>query len=252
MSLESRGAPTVVVVTGASRGIGLATCAALLPRGLGVVGIARTSGEFASLVEAYPGRAHFESVDLSDAAALEDLAVGLVKRHPRIDGLVACAGTSSRSSILEVASADLEHTFAVNFTSQLRLLQIVAQNAVRQRSAGSIVLVGSTLGIRPVTGTASYAASKAALHSLAGSAALDLAPHKIRVNAVVPGLIDTDMLGDRDRGALTALQPLNRVGTAAEVAHAIAYLLCDAHFTTGSLLRVDGGQLAGQSVSHTS
>jgi NAD(P)-dependent dehydrogenase (short-subunit alcohol dehydrogenase family) len=135
----------------------------------------------------------------------------------------------------------------------------LARDWVAARSGGAIVNVASTLATNPAEGTAAYAASKAALIAWTKSFALELAPHQVRVNAVAPGIIDTDMIHVL-RGAeastlpeaehasrlaaqlaqLAALHPLGRLGTADEVAEAVIYLL-DAKFVTGTVLVVDGG-----------
>jgi NAD(P)-dependent dehydrogenase (short-subunit alcohol dehydrogenase family) len=147
----------------------------------------------------------------------------------------------------------------VNFVAGFALSQAVARALLAAGDGGTIVHVASTLGLRPVSGSAAYAAAKAALIAATRAFALELSPHGVRVNAVAPGIIDTDMVrvvrdADRDRltpeqtaerleqqlSNLASLTPLGRLGTAAEVAEAVEYLLT-AEFVTGSVLVVDGG-----------
>jgi 3-oxoacyl-[acyl-carrier protein] reductase len=197
--------------------------------------------------------------ELADAAEVETLVPRAKDALGGLDGFVHCAGIIRYRPALEVPRAELEAQLAVNFTAAFRLSQQVARELVAAGSGGAIVHVASTLATNPAAGTAAYAAAKAALIAWTRSLALELAPDSIRVNAVAPGIIDTDMVHVlRSRGAepmadeerakrvseqlatLAALHPLGRLGSAEEVAQAVCYLL-EATFVTGTVLVIDGG-----------
>jgi 3-oxoacyl-[acyl-carrier protein] reductase len=155
--------------------------------------------------------------------------------------LVNCAGVVRYGSIGTVGRGELVEQLAVNVVAPF----LIAQSAARYMThGGAIVQVASTLGVRPAPGTAAYAASKAALLSLTRSFAQELAPRGVRVNAVVPGVVDTDMVRGRDLEALRALHPLGRLGTPGDVAEAVVWLL-GAEWVTGAEVVVDGGLLVG-------
>ncbi len=237
-------APGNVVVTGASRGIGRAVAEALLARGATVAVVARSRDALAALAERAPDRVRVCAADLADPVARRRLPSRLATELGRIDGLVQCAGIARHAPAGEIREEDLEATLATNFTAPLLLAQAIAGLMRAQGGGGSIVQVASTLGLAPAAGTAAYAASKAALIAATRALALDLAPHRIRVNAVAPGLVRTDMLRGRPLDELAELHPLGRLGEPEEIADAVLHLL-DAPWTTGTVLVVDGGLTAG-------
>ena len=236
-----------VVVTGASRGIGRAVVDALLARGATVAVVARTREGLAEIAtQNDEGRVLVCAADVADAEQRQRLVTRLASEVGRVDGLVQCAGIAPRAKVGEIREADVAATLAVNFTAPLLLAQSIAGLMRAQGGGGSIVNVASTLGLVPTAGATVYSASKAALISATRTLALELAADGIRVNAVAPGLVDTDMLRGRDRDALARLAPLGRLGRPAEVAEAIVSLL-DAAWTTGTVHVIDGGLLAGSS-----
>jgi NAD(P)-dependent dehydrogenase (short-subunit alcohol dehydrogenase family) len=246
------------LVTGASRGIGRAIARTLHARGASLALSARELSHLHGVLEETPG-----SVGLAAELTRADEVDTLVPRaHAALSGLdafVHCAGVVRYGPALDVLRSELEEQLTVNFTSAFTLCQAAGRVMSAAGGGGAIVCVASTLGLRPASGSAAYAASKAALIALTRAFALELAPAAIRVNAVAPGVIDTDMVhvvrgSDRDRldarateqrvaeqlAQLAALHPLGRLGTAQEVAEAVLYLL-EARFVTGSVLVVDGG-----------
>jgi NAD(P)-dependent dehydrogenase (short-subunit alcohol dehydrogenase family) len=247
-----------VLVTGASRGIGRAVARRLHARGAKLALSARTADHLADVLAELPG-AIGVAAELANGAEVDALVPRAKAELGGLDAFVHCAGIVRYTPALEVTRAELEAQLAVNFMSAFTLSQRVAQELVGAKTSGAIVHVASTLATNPAAGTAAYAASKAALIAWTKSLALELAPHQIRVNAVAPGIVDTDMVhvvrdADRDAlppaerekrlakqmQALAALHPLGRLGTADEVADAVAYFL-EASFVTGTLLVVDGG-----------
>jgi 3-oxoacyl-[acyl-carrier protein] reductase len=246
-----------VIVTGATRGIGRATVDAILERGGRVVGIARDADALAKLEASHRNRVRGVAAELGDAAGIAAVAARAQDAFGEVDGLVNCAGVACYEPVGAILPQSVETQLGVNLVAPLLLSQAVA-DSMRARG-GSIVNVSSTLSERVAPFTAVYAATKAGLNALTRTLALELAPHGIRVNAVLPGGVDTDMLRaprlrpgeslgeaeiservESQLAALRALHPLGRLGTPAEVAAVIVATL-DQAWQTGSLITIDGG-----------
>jgi len=247
-----------VLLTGASRGIGRAIARALHERQARAVWAVRDPQDpaLAQLLAAAPSATALP-LDLRDREQTRTLVERACAALGGLDVLINCAGIVRYEPLMELAEASLYEQFEVNCFAPM----FIAQAAARYMSAhggGAIVNVASTLGLKPAPLTAAYAASKAALISFTRSLALEFAPAQVRVNAVAPGVIDTDMIraerpaetgadgaaltGEEQLAQLRALHPLGRLGTAEEVAQAVLYLV-DARFVTGSVLVADGGLL---------
>jgi 3-oxoacyl-[acyl-carrier protein] reductase len=236
----------VALVTGASRGIGRAIAMRLASGGATVVAAARAdnaAATAAAIVDA-GGRADAIALDVTDADAVAAAVNGVIERHGRIDILVNNAGITRDQLMLRMKRDDWDAVIATNLTAAFTTVQAVLRPMVKQRS-GRIISVSSVVGQAGNAGQANYAASKAGLIGLTKSLALEVASRNITVNAVTPGLIDTDMTRAISKGAheeWAARIPMQRLGAPEDVAGAVAFLASDeASYITGHVLAVNGG-----------
>ncbi len=236
----------VAIVPGASRGIGRAIAIALARQGATVVAAARgeTAAGTVDAITQAGGRAETASVEAADAASLEALAGGVLKRHDRIDILVNNAGITRDQLMLRMKRDDWDAVIATNLTAAFVLTQAVLKPMIRQR-AGRIVCISSVVGQSGNAGQANYAASKAGLIGFAKAVAQEVASRNITVNVVSPGLIATEMtraMTDNAREDWAAKIPLKRMGTPEDIAAAVCFLASDeASYITGQVLAVNGG-----------
>jgi len=239
----------VALITGASRGIGLATARALHREGARIVMTGRDAERGSTAASALTG-AVFLAADVRDAAAGARAVAVTAEEFGRLDVLVNNAGIIYRDRPADVLTeAEWDETFDVNVKGAF-LMSRAALARLRQ-TRGCIVNVASYVGLVGFAGAAAYAASKAALVNLTRTMALDHAHEGVRVNAVCPGSVETDMIHaawaarpdpDEARRAWAAKHPLGRIATADEVASAILFLASEeARFITGVALPVDGG-----------
>jgi NAD(P)-dependent dehydrogenase (short-subunit alcohol dehydrogenase family) len=242
----------VTVVTGGSRGIGAATCVRLAADGhdlvLGYVSNGAAAEQVAGAVRAAGARCVTVRVDTSDEAAVERLFDTAAAELGPVTGLVNNAGvTGPLGRLADARTEDLRRVVDVNLLGCLLCCRRAARD-MAARGSGAIVNISSAAATLGAPGEyVHYAATKAATDALTVGLAKELGPQGIRVNAVAPGTVKTDMhaaMGDPDRPAkVAAVTPLGRAGEPSEIAGAVSWLLSDdASFTTGTVLRVSGGR----------
>jgi 3-oxoacyl-[acyl-carrier protein] reductase len=238
----------IALVTGGSRGIGRACSEALAEQGATVV-VNYVKGEAAASevvagITAKGGKAEVCGFDVADSKAVDSAVDGIVKRHGKVDVLVASAGISIDGLLLRLKDEDLEKLFATNVRGSIACARACSRSMMRSRW-GRIVFMSSVVGEMGNVGQTAYSASKAALIGAAKSIAREYASRNLTVNVVAPGYIDTDMTSGMTpemKEQLARLIPLGRTGAARDIASACVYLASDeAGYVTGQVLRVNGG-----------
>ena len=195
------------------------------------------------LQTAFGIRALAVAFDLADRQGPAGAIRQIKGEFGQLNGLVVNAGVHAAGLIGMIGDDEIDRTLGVNVGGALRTLQSATK--LMRRSGGSVVMLSSIMGTRGGAGQSLYAASKSAIVGLARSAAKELGPLGIRVNAVAPGFIETDMMGTLDsteRSSRLDATALGRFGTADDVAHLIDFLVGDrSSFITGQVVGVDGG-----------
>ncbi len=236
----------VALVTGASRGIGRAIALALASGGAHVVAAARGDNAAGTVdaIRAAGGSAELASLDVTDPASVEAVVSGVLERQKKIDILVNNAGVTRDQLMLRMKRDDWDAVIAANLTGAYTCVQAVLKSMVKARQ-GRIISITSVVGEAGNAGQANYAASKAGLIGFTKALALEVASRGITVNAVAPGLIDTDMTKAISAGAHEEWAkkiPLQRLGTPEDIAAAVRFLASDeAAYITGHVLSVNGG-----------
>ena len=243
----------VALVTGASRGIGLAIAADLLARGASVTITARKPDELAAAAEGLgaPDRVLARPGNAGDAEARAATVAEIVERFGRLDVLVNNTGINPVAGPLMTTDLGaVSKIFDVNVVAALGFLQ-QAHAAWMGEHGGSVVNVASVAGLRSTHAIAAYGASKAAVIRLTEELAVELGP-RIRVNAVAPAIVKTrfaTQLYEHDEQGVADRYPLRRLGVPADVASLVGFLCTDAaSWITGETVRIDGGTLATGSV----
>lgn len=243
----------IVLVTGGGTGIGRSAAVAFAAQGATVIIANRNQEAGQATVDtigATGSTARFIQTDITEATQVTSLMETIVSEFGRLDVAFNNAGSFGTVGLLaEQQNDDFTRTFAVNVHGTFLCMKAELAIMVRQ-GHGCIINNASTSGVRNFThGVAPYAAAKSAVVSLTQSAALEYATQGIRINAIVPGRVETEMLvtaGQGDASHFAEVVPMRRLGQPAEVADAVLWLASEqASFVTGHLLAVDGGILAG-------
>lgn len=252
MSERRRFANKVILVTGASSGIGRACALALGKEGARVVAAGRRAErleETAKAIRAAGSECEIVTGDVRDQATCEAWVKTAAARFGGLDGLVNAAGVIGSGGLLDIDAAEWDRVMDSNLRSIFLMTKAAARALIERK--GSIVNLSSVAGPRPYPNVLAYCVSKAGVDQLTRCAALDLAPHGVRVNAVNPGVVVTelhtvtnaiaDYAGFLERSKTT--HPLGRVGNVEEVAALVLFLLSDeTPWVTGATYAIDGGR----------
>jgi 3-oxoacyl-[acyl-carrier protein] reductase len=236
----------VALVTGASRGIGRAIAERLAAQEATVVAAARGdhAHDCVAALKTRGLKAEALSVDVTDAAALESVPAGIIDRHGRLDIVVSNAGITRDQLLMRMKREDWDAVMATNLTAMFVLAQAAMRPMLKQRG-GRIIAVSSVVGQMGNAGQTNYAASKAGLEGFVKALAREVASRTITVNAVAPGMIETDMtraVAEKAQADWASQIPLGRLGRVDEVAAAVCFLASDeAAYITGHVLAVNGG-----------
>jgi 3-oxoacyl-[acyl-carrier protein] reductase len=240
MSFEGK----IVLVTGASRGIGRAIAELFVARGAKVIGTA-TSESGAEAISSYLGEnGKGYMLNVVDAQSIDHVLTSIRAEFGEIDILVNNAGITRDNLLMRMKDDEWQDILDTNLTSVFRLSKAVMRAMMKKRF-GRIISIGSVVGTMGNAGQANYAAAKAGLIGFSKSLAREIASRGITVNVVAPGFIETDMtraLTEDQRAGILTQVPASRLGEAKEIASAVAFLASDeASYITGETLHVNGG-----------
>lgn len=247
MELKNR----IAIVTGAARGIGFSCCERL--GGEGATLVMTDIDDIAGEAAAKTFNAVYMHCDISKSGDIKRTVAAIVSMYGAIDILVNNAAIAMNGDILHIAEADFDEVIAVNLKGSFLMLQACARQMVKQaqdgRNPGSIINMSSLNDTLAIPSILAYCVSKGGVSQLTRAASITLAPYGIRVNAIGPGSIRTDMLKNvvSDKAAMSRVMsrtPMGRAGEPSEVASIAAFLASDdASYITGQTIYVDGGRM---------
>ncbi len=242
----------VVVITGGAQGIGEACARRLVNDGAAVAlwDVSDAAGQaLAAALQAAGAQALYCHCDVANKADVDAALAATLARYGQVDGLVNNAGIFRAAPFLDIAEADWDAVIAVNLKGSFLVGQAVARH-MAQRGRGAIVNMSSVNGTLTIPTIASYNASKGAINQLTRVMALSLADQGVRVNAVAPGTIATELArsavltSDEAKTRILSRTPMKRLGEPSEIADVVAFLLSDASsYVTGEIVVVDGGRM---------
>ena len=234
-----------VLITGALRGIGKTIADLFTAEGSEIWGLDyKTPDDLQNRIDEAKGKLHWVTVDLSELATIEEKIESAIKESGGFDILVNNAGITKDNLSFRMSFDEWQKVLDINLSAAFIVARTVARDMIRKRT-GSIINMSSVVGVHGNAGQANYSASKAGLIGVTKSLAHETASRGVRVNAVAPGYIATDMtagLPDKVKEAFVERIPLKRMGTAQDVAAAALFLASDdSAYITGQVLPVDGG-----------
>jgi len=235
------------LVSGGSRGLGLAIVERFLERGDEVATFSRSGSEpLDRLGERHGHRLVAERLDASDADAVRGFVARVGERFGRIDHCVANAAIAEEGVLATMTDAEIDAMLAVNLRGSIVLVrEVVRQMLVNRSTFASVTMISSVVATRGSPGLSVYAATKAGIEGFVRSLARELGSRGIRVNAVAPGFLETELsasLSEEDRGRIVRRTPLGRLGQVADIVGAVEFLASSrAGFITGQVITIDGG-----------
>lgn len=237
------------IITGARRGIGRATVEVFARNGANIWACARGKDsvfeqDMKETAEKYGVWIRPIYFDILDIIQMKEAVQSIVKEKKTVDILVNNAGEAQYDMFTMMPMEHLRHMLECNYVGPMQLTQLVARRMIRN-NRGTIVFLSSVAGLTPESGNIAYGGSKAAVAHATGVLSKELSQYNIRVNAVAPGMVDTDMQKQADENSwkeLIGKTYLNRMAQPEEIANVICFLASDlSSFITGQVLRVDGG-----------
>ncbi len=234
----------LALITGASRGIGKACAIELAKAGYDIAvnyaGNVDAANKTVEELRALGVQAEAFKFDVSDKEEAQKGVEAVIEKFGRIDVLVNNAGITRDGLFMRMSAENWDAVINTNLSSAFYVSQPVVKVMMKQRS-GAIVNMSSVVGVSGNAGQANYSAAKAGLIGLTKTLAKELGSRGIRVNAIAPGFINTDMTKDLDTSKFTDFIPLKRLGEPEDIAKAVKFLAADADYVTGQVLEVDGG-----------
>lgn len=234
----------VALITGGSRGIGKACAKELAKAGFDVAviyaGNEAAANETVSELKAMNVEAEAYKCDVSDAESVNKCVSKVMEKFGRIDVLVNNAGITRDNLMLRMNHDDWNAVINTNLTGAFNMTKPIVKIMMKQRS-GSIVNMSSIVGVMGNAGQANYSAAKAGLIGFTKSLAKELGSRNIRVNAIAPGFIKTDMTKGLDIDSFAEHIPLKKLGEAEDIAVTVKFLAVDGKYVTGQVIGVDGG-----------
>jgi len=243
----------VCLITGGAQGIGEACARLFLEQGAKVVIVDIHNERGQSLASQLQQQGHeilFIASDIGNKVEVDAVIKQVIAQHGRLDVLVSNAGIFKAAPFLEVSESDFDEVLRVNLKGAFLMGQAAAR-VMKDQGGGAIVHMSSVNGVLAIPEIASYNVSKGGLNQLTRAMALALADDGIRVNAVAPGTIATELASkavltsEEARNKILGRTPMKRLGDPSEVAHVVAFLASDAaSYMTGEVITVDGGRMA--------
>ncbi|MEM2122510.1 MAG: SDR family NAD(P)-dependent oxidoreductase [Candidatus Bathyarchaeia archaeon] len=239
-----------VIVTGGGSGIGEAIAVHFAKEGAKVMVVGRTLEKLRRTLEKIReegGSAICMVCDVSRKKDVDTMVSGALQKLGQVDILVNNAGIAPVTPFLSITEEEWDEVIDINLKGCFLCSQAVAKLMIERNKGGNIINISSISGFNPVSRTSVYSVSKAGVITLTRVMAMELAPYKIRVNAVAPGTIDTPIIKDIDDKKIVGLIPWGRLGLPSDIAKVALFLASDdSEFITGSTIIVDGGQIAGR------
>jgi 3-oxoacyl-[acyl-carrier protein] reductase len=237
-----------VIVTGASRGLGLAICQQAVLEGYGIIALARQFSEPLKLLQqSYPDLVNYHAADLADTDSLAALCKQLVKQYGRPYALINNAAAGHDGVLATMPNSAIEHLMQLNIQAPILLCKYLVRSMLLNRR-GRVINISSIIAQTGFNGLSVYAASKAALEGFSRSLAREVGKAGITVNCVAPGYMQTDMTSSLQGSKLDSVKrrsPLGKLATVDDAAAMVVYLLSErASAITGTVMTVDAGSTA--------